>query len=93
MNHGSLFSGIGGFELAAEWMGWENMFHCEWEDFPRKVLQYYWPKSTSYGDIKTTDFTIWRGKIDILTGGFPPDWTLLPFLNGETKASKPGETQ
>jgi hypothetical protein len=30
MRHGSLFSGIGGFDLAAEWMGWENVFHCEW---------------------------------------------------------------
>jgi site-specific DNA-cytosine methylase len=29
MKHGSLFSGIGGFDLAAEWMGWENVFHCE----------------------------------------------------------------
>lgn len=71
MNHGSLFSGIGGFDLAAEWMGWENVFHCEWEDFPRKVLNYHWPKAKSYGDITKTDFTIHRGKIDILTGGFP----------------------
>jgi len=38
MRHGSLFSGIGGFDLAAEWMGWENVFHCEWMEFPRKVL-------------------------------------------------------
>ena len=29
MRHGSLFSGIGGFDLAAEWMGWENVFHCD----------------------------------------------------------------
>ena len=71
MNHGSLFSGIGGFDLAAEWMGWTNVFHCEWEEFPRKVLNYHFPKSISYGDIKETDFTIHRGHIDILTGGFP----------------------
>jgi len=71
MNHGSLFSGIGGFDLAAEWMGWTNVFHCEWEEFPRKVLNYHFPKSISYGDIKKTDFTIHRGQIDILTGGFP----------------------
>lgn len=69
--HGSLFSGIGGFDLAAEWMGWENVFHCEWNDFGKQVLQYYWPKAKSYGDITKTDFTIWRGKIDVLTGGFP----------------------
>lgn len=35
MNHGSLFSGIGGFEVAAECMGWENMFHCEINPFGR----------------------------------------------------------
>ncbi len=71
MNHGSLFSGIGGFDLSSEWMGWDNKFHCEWEEFPKKILKYYWPNAKSYGDIKKTDFTIWRGKIDILTGGFP----------------------
>jgi DNA (cytosine-5)-methyltransferase 1 len=71
MTHGSLFSGIGGFELAAEWMGWENIFHCEWNHFGQKVLKYYWPNSISYNDITKTDFTIHRGAIDILTGGFP----------------------
>jgi len=71
MNHGSLFSGIGGFDLAAKWMGWENIFHCEWNGFGQKVLKYYWPNAISYGDITKTDFTIWRGRIDIITGGFP----------------------
>jgi len=71
MRHGSLFSGIGGFDLAAEWMGWENVFHCEWNEFGQKVLQYYWPNAISYDNIKETDFTIHRGRIDILTGGFP----------------------
>jgi len=71
MKHGSLFSGIGGFDLAAEWMGWENMFHCEWNPFGQKVLNYYWPNAKSYGDITKTDFTEWRGKVDIVSGGFP----------------------
>jgi DNA (cytosine-5)-methyltransferase 1 len=71
MKHGSLFSGIGGFDLAAEWMGWENVFHCEWNEFGKKVLHHYWPQSISYHDITKTDFTIHRGRIDILTGGFP----------------------
>jgi DNA (cytosine-5)-methyltransferase 1 len=69
--HGSLFSGIGGFDLAAEWMGWENIFHCEWNAFGQKVLKHYWPNAISYEDITSTDFTIHRGGIDILTGGFP----------------------
>jgi DNA (cytosine-5)-methyltransferase 1 len=71
MKHGSLFSGIGGFDLAAEWMGWQNVFHCEWMDFPRKVLEYYWPEADSYTDICKTNFTKYENKIDILTGGFP----------------------
>jgi DNA (cytosine-5)-methyltransferase 1 len=71
MKHGSLFSGIGGFDLAAEWMGWENKFHCEWNPFGQKVLKHYWPNAKSYEDITKTDFTIHRGNIDILTGGFP----------------------
>ena len=33
MRHGSLFSGIGGFDLAAEWMGWENIFQVAYEIF------------------------------------------------------------
>jgi DNA-cytosine methyltransferase len=71
MTHGSLFSGIGGFDLAAEWMGWENIFHCEINPFGRKVLNHYWPNAISYEDITKTDFTIHRGTIDVLTGGFP----------------------
>lgn len=71
MNHGSLFSGIGGFDLAAQWMGWNNIFHCEKDSFCRKVLTHYWPQSISHADITETDFTVYRGQLDILTGGFP----------------------
>jgi DNA (cytosine-5)-methyltransferase 1 len=71
MTHGSLFSGIGGFELAAQWMDWDNIFHCEWNEFGQKVLKHHFPKSISYEDITKTDFSIHRGTIDILTGGFP----------------------
>lgn len=71
MRHGSLFSGIGGFDLASQWMGWKNVFHCEWNEFGQKVLNYYWPNAKSYTDITKTDFSIHRGSIDILTGGFP----------------------
>ena len=71
MTHGSLFSGIGGFDLAAEWMGWENKFHCEWNDFGQKVLKHYWPDAESFTDITKTDFTKYANTIDVLTGGFP----------------------
>jgi len=69
--HASLFSGFGAADLAATWMGWDNAFWCEIDDFPRKVLSYWFPKSKGYGNIKETDFKPWRGKIDVLTGGFP----------------------
>ena len=71
MTHASLFSGIGGFDLAAEWVGWQNLFHCEWNPFGQQVLKYHFPNSKSYNDITKTDFTIHRGQVDILTGGFP----------------------
>ena len=69
MTHGSLFSGVGGFDLAAEWMGWENLFHCEINEWCQKVLRFHFPKSIQYDDITRTDFTPWRGKVDVLTGG------------------------
>ena len=71
MTHGSLFSGIGGFDLAAEWMGWQNKFHCEWNEFGQRVLKHYWPNSESFTDITKTDFKKYANKIDILSGGFP----------------------
>ena len=71
MTHGSLFSGIGGFDLAAQWMGWENKFHCEWNEFGQRVLKHYWPQAELFTDITKSDFTKYANKIDVLTGGFP----------------------
>lgn len=71
MTHGSLFSGIGGFDYAAQQMGWENLFHCEWDERCRRVLQYYWPAADSFRDITKSDFTGYANRIDVLTGGFP----------------------
>lgn len=71
MTCASLFSGIGGFDLAAEWMGWETLLQCEINPFAQKVLKYYWPNAELFTDITKTDFTKYEGLIDILTGGFP----------------------
>lgn len=87
MTHGSLFSGIGGFDLAAQWMGWENVFHCEWNDFGKRVLKYYWPNAKSYEDIKQTNFNTHRGRIDVLTGGFP----CQPYSNAGSRKGKEDE--
>jgi len=74
----SLFSGIGGFELAAEWMRWNVISTCEIEPFARRVLKYYWPDAYHHEDIKTlTKNTLltnskWKSnEKTILTGGFP----------------------
>ena len=69
--HASLFSGFGAPDLAAEWMGWQNAFHCEIDEFCNIILNYWFKDAKSYTDIRTTDFREWRGKIDILTAGFP----------------------
>lgn len=69
--HASLFSGIGGFDLAAEWLGFRNTFHCEINEFCNIILNYHFPNAEHYTDITKTDFTPWRGKVDILSGGFP----------------------
>jgi DNA (cytosine-5)-methyltransferase 1 len=85
MNHFGLFEGIGGFSLAARWMGWKTVAWCEIDPFCQQVLKYHFPDAQPYGDIKTTDFAIYRGKIDILTGGFP----CQPFsLAGKRKGTE-----
>lgn len=71
ITHASVFSGIGASELAAEMLGWKNLFHCEINEFGRKVLNYHFPNARSYEDVTTTDFSEWRGKVTVLTGGFP----------------------
>ncbi len=85
MTHASLFSGIGGFDLAAEWAGWANAFNCEINAFCRRILAYQFPNAVSYEDITATDFTIWRGRVDVLTGGFP----CQPFSVAGKRAARP----
>ena len=84
MNHASLFSGIGGFDLAARWMNWNNLFTCEINEFCTKILNYHFPDAEHYTDITRTDFSKWRGRIDVLSGGFP----CQPFsLAGQRKGA------
>ena len=83
MKHISLFSGIGGFDLAAQWAGWDNLASCEINPFGRKVLEYYWPNAYHHDDIKTLTGSIieheaqkryghdWRADGVVLSGGFP----------------------
>lgn len=83
MKHISLFSGIGGFCIAADWMGWTNVASCEWASFPTRVMKKHYPNIYHHSDIKTLTGRIldeeitqrfgkeWRADGVILTGGFP----------------------
>ncbi|WP_455666763.1 DNA cytosine methyltransferase [Phocaeicola sp.] len=71
MTHASLFSGIGGFDIAAEIIGWKNLFWCEVDSFCQTVLKYYFPNAEGYSNIYDADFSRWYGKVSVLSGGFP----------------------
>jgi len=70
MKHLDLFSGIGGFALAAQWAGMETVAFCEIDEFCHKVLSKNFPNILIHNDIKTLNGADYAG-IDIVTGGFP----------------------
>lgn len=71
MNHVGLFEGIGGFSLAARWMGWHTVAWCEWDEMCQRHLRYHFPEAEGFGDITKIDFTKYADKIELLTGGSP----------------------
>lgn len=71
LTHGSLFSGIGGFDLAAHWAGMENIFQVEKDRFCLSVLEKHFPKVDKYDEIRNFDGTTYQNDIDIISGGFP----------------------
>lgn len=68
LSHGSLFSGIGGFELGAKKAGINTKWNCEIEEFNRKVLKKNFPNSYQYTDILKMEKPEY---VDIISGGFP----------------------
>lgn len=70
MKHLDLFSGIGGFALAARCAGIDTVGFCEIDGFSRKVLQKNFPNVPIHSDIKELDGGEYAG-IDIITGGYP----------------------
>ena len=70
MRHLDLFSGIGGFALAARWAGIETIAFCEIAEFPRKVLEKNFPGVPIHNDIRELNGSEYAG-VDIITGGYP----------------------
>lgn len=84
MRHLDLFSGIGGFALAAHWAGFETVAFCECDTFCQSVLRKHWPETTIHEDVRYLDGSQYRG-VDIITGGYP----CQPFsVAGSQKAEK-----
>lgn len=68
LTHGSLFSGIGGFELGAQMCDIKTLWSCEIESFQRKILKQHFPNTYQYEDIRSIENP---GYVDIVSGGFP----------------------
>ena len=71
MKHLDLFSGIGGFALAARWAGFETIGFCEIEEFPRNILRKNFPGVPIFKDIRELHAKDLPESPDIITGGYP----------------------
>lgn len=68
MTHGSLFSGIGGFELGAQMSNIESLWNCEIDEHKRRILKRHFPNAIQHTDVKILKNP---PKVDIMSGGFP----------------------
>jgi len=70
MNALSLFSGIGGLDIAAEWAGFKTVAFCERDRFCKSVLAARWPNVRIYDDVRTID-TSELPAVELVHGGYP----------------------
>jgi DNA (cytosine-5)-methyltransferase 1 len=68
--HLDLFSGIGGFALAAKWNGYRTVGFCDNEPYAQAVLKKHWPEVPCHKDIREVRGDLYAG-VTLLTGGFP----------------------
>ena len=71
MKHLSLFSGIGGIDLAAEWAGFESAIMVERDPYCQQVLKKNFPTTQIFDDVTTFNGLELRGTIDLISAGFP----------------------
>lgn len=75
LTHLSIFSGIGGMDLAAEWAGFTTIGQCEIADFSHEILVKHWPNVPKWRDVKDVTKesikTAFGGEITVCSGGFP----------------------
>lgn len=69
LTHLSLFSGIGGLDLAAEWAGFKTVGQCEWADYQTKVLEKHWPEVERWKDIHELSADEFYRRTGIKEGG------------------------